>query len=792
MTGVAATVPGVANPASDKPPAGATVTLTQGADVHRAVTSAAGVATFADIGPGTYLALVTVAPEFFVAPTTPTPVTVAQAAATASLEVTPLVLTLKATLPPPGTLDFEQVEVWEVGGSKVADVELEAATNPVPIPRVGDYQIRTVRPLPGHLQPPDDAGPKKRFTAGQTAQEVVVPQRTATLELAIEVGGTAAPAAVSAGVAVEVRDALGVLPRSADPTQGITLRRTGAHTVVVTDLPSGLHLASGSPHELDVVWRGAPEASGTEAAQVLTHAIGLRKEDAAATASRASLLSLLIVVLLGASTAVCFVAGRGMHLLGHGFTDFAEDVMGSLVPSLLVLTIGLFILHLAGHDRHGFFEPLVGLDGRTSVSRVAPALWTLALVVVMCRNANLVSWSGDELAETLDPNWDDYLILLGGPWTAAVLAKATVSWKVESGSLQKTSKDEPEVLDAIRDDNGQTSLVDAQYLLFNIVALVFFAAAYVAKGPDLPKIPGLLLALTSGAAAIYVGNKAAEQNRPTVTGLVPPSVRRGDELTINGQNLIPAGTTAADGVTVSLSGYGILPPVAGKAPTDTSVTVHLPANVPAGFRDVTITTAAKVTTEPRSLEVVTADLVVVGLVEPALVPGEAVHVLIDNVRTRPDGTAMTYLVAFDEQWVQARLTAEPRPLLEVTAPRSLTGSMVALSVRDGDGRTSGATSVAVDGGPKIVSVTATRITAKDEVQVVVDAVGVLPPAPTTDDLSAIRIGTAASTVVERRTVTGSRDRLVVTAPLAKTATSITVTAVDWTGRTSAPRPVPVA
>ena len=67
------------------------------------------------------------------------------------------------------------------------------------------------------------------------------------------------------------------------------------------------------------------------------------------------------------------------------------------------------------------------------------------------------------------------------------------------------------------------------------MALTFFLIAYISQGPNLPEIPALLLALTSGAAAVYVGNKAADQNRPTLSGLVPASVRPGDELTISGQ-----------------------------------------------------------------------------------------------------------------------------------------------------------------------------------------------------------------------------------------------------------------
>ena len=240
----------------------------------------------------------------------------------------------------------------------------------------------------------------------------------------------------------------------------------------------------------------------------------------------------------------------------------------------------------------------------------------------------------------------------------------------------------------------------------------------------------------------------------------------------------------------------MLPPVNGKTPTDTDVVVQVPANVPSGYPTVTVASAARVSTEPRTLEVVSADLLVVGLVEPSIVPGETVHLLVDNLRARPDGEPMAYFVGFDGQWVQARLTAEVQPRLEVTSPRSLKGSTIAVAVRDGTGRTSVTTSVAVDSGPKIVGATATRITGKDKnkdkVQVIVDAVGVLPPTPTEDDVSGIRVGDSVVTVSERRTVGGSRDHLVVTAPLAATARSISIIAVDWTGQTTTPRPVKVA
>lgn len=119
---------------------------------------------------------------------TATTVTVAPDNTNATLAINPLVLTLKSTPPPSGSIDFQKVEVWEIDGPRVAEVALEAAATPVPIPTAGDYQIRTVRPLPGYLQPPDGAGPKVRLSNTSPAKDATLPERTAKLQLAFKVG----------------------------------------------------------------------------------------------------------------------------------------------------------------------------------------------------------------------------------------------------------------------------------------------------------------------------------------------------------------------------------------------------------------------------------------------------------------------------------------------------------------------------------------------------------------------------------------------------------------------------
>jgi hypothetical protein len=66
-------------------------------------------------------------------------------------------------------------------------------------------------------------------------------------------------------------------------------------------------------------------------------------------------------------------------------------------------------------------------------------------------------------------------------------------------------------------DNGDTDLVDTQYVLFTAVAVAYFVGTLVMTTIDylhgsrtdvgLPEIPSALLGLTSLSALTYVGNK---------------------------------------------------------------------------------------------------------------------------------------------------------------------------------------------------------------------------------------------------------------------------------------------
>ena len=75
--------------------------------------------------------------------------------------------------------------------------------------------------------------------------------------------------------------------------------------------------------------------------------------------------------------------------------------------------------------------------------------------------------------------WQQYLILLGVPAAAApVIAKATTSYQVSNGVIQTGQSSQASVSDIATDYTGQADLVDVQYLVFNIIAFLYFFFAH--------------------------------------------------------------------------------------------------------------------------------------------------------------------------------------------------------------------------------------------------------------------------------------------------------------------------
>jgi hypothetical protein len=182
-------------------------------------------------------------------------------------------------------------------------------------------------------------------------------------------------------------------------------------------------------------------------------------------------------------------------------------------------------------------ELVIGKDNRVSTSKAQALVWTYAIAAALL-SLIVTKWAGEDagykalLGEGIK---EEYLILLGGPFAAAILAKGIVSSKTASGQLTKL-EGEPEPRQIFSNDQGGTDLVDTQYVLFNLVALTFFIGAFIAEADDgLPQMPELLVGLTGVAAATYVSNKAVISQTPALTRLVPSKGKQGIKVVIFGK-----------------------------------------------------------------------------------------------------------------------------------------------------------------------------------------------------------------------------------------------------------------
>ena len=215
------------------------------------------------------------------------------------------------------------------------------------------------------------------------------------------------------------------------------------------------------------------------------------------------------------------------------------------LTAVLALVLFTTALVVSGLESKGL---VVGKDNRVSTSKLQALIWTYALAAALM-SLVIADWAGAEkgfgalLEEGLK---DEYLLLLGGPFAAAVAAKAIVSAKADRGEITKT-EGTPKLSQAVSDDTGDADLVDTQYLLFNFVALSFFVGAFVTQANDgLPEIPDVLVGLTGVAAATYVSNKAVLKEAPTMLRIVPWVASVGQEVTLFGRSLrLPK--LAADG-----------------------------------------------------------------------------------------------------------------------------------------------------------------------------------------------------------------------------------------------------
>jgi hypothetical protein len=216
----------------------------------------------------------------------------------------------------------------------------------------------------------------------------------------------------------------------------------------------------------------------------------------------------LVAALIGAPVTFLIIEVR----VAENWQVFWTSKGITYIVAYLIVAATTIVLHwlvrLSSSEgaSRGLWALIIGQDGRVSTSKLQVALWTYAvffsLLVLLFHPNGLAKFTKHGLQA-------EYLILLGSPAAVAILAKMSTTSKVASGTLAKPeAEDDPSAVDgvaqAVSNDEGRTDLFDFQYLLFNVVALLYFFWRFLPEPrKGLPNLPETLVALTGVAAAGY-------------------------------------------------------------------------------------------------------------------------------------------------------------------------------------------------------------------------------------------------------------------------------------------------
>jgi hypothetical protein len=191
-------------------------------------------------------------------------------------------------------------------------------------------------------------------------------------------------------------------------------------------------------------------------------------------------------------------------------------VFGGLIVGSLLLHVG--IVAVAADDtlakQHGLAGLFIGVDNRTSTSKLQALLWTYAILWALLSvlfGAGVEDFDeiiGDELR-------DEYLLLLGGPYAVAIGAKAITTYNVNRDKIEKpqkkqenTGRVDARLAEVVTNDQEAVDLGDFQYVAFTVLTLGYFAWAFIdSPGDGLPPIPGTLLVLMGVSQATYLAKK---------------------------------------------------------------------------------------------------------------------------------------------------------------------------------------------------------------------------------------------------------------------------------------------
>ncbi len=295
--------------------------------------------------------------------------------------------------------------------------------------------------------------------------------------------------------------------------------------------------------------------------------------------------------------------------------DFTNQAAAGFVHAIIATLLTLGILSWATRPNGGLRRALIGADGRLSTAQTQAALWTVATFFL---GAHLTLRRTPGQFDELD---EMYLLLLGGPFAALVIGGAISRGKLADNDIQKVKSAEAQLRDVVSDDDGRASLTDIQFFLFSTLALIGVLVAFAGDPQQLPDIPAGLAMLTSTAALVYTGKKAADANKPlvfSVTRLDPGPITPGSTIAIRGANFVPAG---AGGDLDVLSGLQVR-----YTSGQTVITIPIPATLSSPTEVVNSAKDARArTTNPSSDQILAVvPLLSAGDAKVAVIPASGV------------------------------------------------------------------------------------------------------------------------------------------------------------------------
>ncbi len=237
---------------------------------------------------------------------------------------------------------------------------------------------------------------------------------------------------------------------------------------------------------------------------------------------------------------------------------------------------------------------IVGKDNRVSTSKSVLLGWTYAVVFGLLALI-VAKWLGTPAGYTSLINHglqEEYLLFLGGPLAAGVLAKykATSDAQGQNGrAAAPVGSASPSQL--IADDSGETDIGDFQYVVFNLLALIYYLGTFIPHLSDgMPNLPQLLTGLALTSAAGYSAKQLVAQAAPVLNSLHPPSAAptrdaAPSSIEIWGRNLIVPASASA--------GASALPPIVSIGGLTAAVTA---TSQPMGVDNITVTVPEALTT----------------------------------------------------------------------------------------------------------------------------------------------------------------------------------------------------